>query len=89
METENYKGFPRRRKTDFPLGVYQNRETYTVSKFYTLCSLLKAVEHNHIFHDLNCKSKLLIYVMECRVCRIQYIEKSEMEFNIRLSNHQW
>ena len=42
----------------------------------------------HIFHDLNCKNKLLIYVMECRVCLIHYIEKSEMEFNIRLNNHQ-
>ena len=25
----------------------------------------------HIFRDLNCKSKLLIYLMECRICRIQ------------------
>ena len=42
----------------------------------------------HIFHDLNCKSKLLIYLMECRICRIQYIGKSETEFNIRLNNHR-
>ena len=42
----------------------------------------------HIFHDLNCKSKLLIYLMECRICRIQYIVKSETEFNIILNNHR-
>ena len=42
----------------------------------------------HIFNDLNCKSKLLIYLMECRICPIQYIGKSETEFNIRLNNHR-
>ena len=26
--------------------------------------------------------------MECRICRIQYIGKSEAEFNIRLNNHR-
>ena len=26
--------------------------------------------------------------MECRICRIQYIGKSETEFNIRLNNHR-
>ena len=73
---------------DFPLGLSQNRDSYTVRKFYT-CNLLKSVEHKkHVFEDPNCKNKLLIYVMECRVCLIQYIEKSEMEFNIRLINHQ-
>ena len=25
--------------------------------------------------------------MECRICRIQYIGKSEAEFDIRLNNH--
>ena len=25
--------------------------------------------------------------MECRICRIQYIGKSETEFNIKLNNH--
>ena len=26
--------------------------------------------------------------MECRICRIQYIGKSETKFNIRLNNHR-
>ena len=42
----------------------------------------------HIFHDLNCKSKLLIYLMEYRIFRIQYIGKSKTEFIIRLNNHR-
>ena len=70
------------KKLDFPLSVSQNRETYAVSKLYTRNLLL------YIFHDLNCKSKLLKYLMECRICRIQYIGKSETEFNIRLNNHR-
>ena len=44
-------------------------------------------ETYNYFHDLNCKSKLLIYLMECKICGIQYIGKSETEFNIRLNNH--
>ena len=26
--------------------------------------------------------------MECRICPIQYIKKSQTEFNIRLNNHR-
>ena len=35
-----------------------------------------------IFHDFNCKGKLLIDLMEYKVCRIQYIGKPETQFNI-------
>lgn len=41
-----------------------------------------------IFHKLNCRSKYLIYLLECRQCKIQYIGKSETPFNIRLNNHR-
>ena len=41
----------------------------------------------HIFQDFNCKWKLLIYLLECRICRIKYVGKSDTEFNIRLNNH--
>ena len=57
----------------------------------------RAITHNwnslhiqkiyHIFHGLNCKSKLLTYLLECRICRFQYIGKSKTEFNISLNNH--
>ena len=41
-----------------------------------------------IYHNLNCKSKYAIYLLECTKCKIQYVGKSETEFNIRLNNHR-
>ena len=41
-----------------------------------------------IFHDVNCKSELVIYLMECTKCRLQYIGKSETKLNIRINNHR-
>ena len=41
----------------------------------------------YIFHNLNSKSDLLIYLMECRIFYIQYFGKSETELNVRLNNH--
>ena len=38
-----------------------------------------------IFHKLNCKSKFIIYLMECALCKVQYIEKAETTFNIKLN----
>ena len=40
-----------------------------------------------IFHEVNCSSAYVIYLMECTLCKIQYIGKSETSFNIRLNNH--
>ena len=39
-----------------------------------------------IFHKLNCKSNIVIYLMDCILCKIQYIGKAEATFNIWL-NH--
>ena len=39
-----------------------------------------------IIHKLNCKSKFIIYLMECASCRVQYDGKAETAFNIRLNN---
>ena len=41
-----------------------------------------------IYHHVNCKSKNIIYLMECTKCKVQYIGKSETNFNIRLNNHR-
>ena len=41
-----------------------------------------------IFHQLNCKSSHLIYLLQCRICQLQYVGKSETSFNIRLNNHR-
>ena len=39
-----------------------------------------------IFHKLNCKSKFIIHLMECAFCKVQYVGKAEIAFNIRLNN---
>ena len=41
-----------------------------------------------IYHNLTCKSKCVIYLLECTKCKIQYVEKTETEFNIRLNYHR-
>ncbi|XP_066925555.1 uncharacterized protein [Clytia hemisphaerica] len=41
-----------------------------------------------IFHNVNCKSTRIIYLLECNKCHIQYIGKSETQFNQRLNNHR-
>ena len=41
-----------------------------------------------IYHHVNCKSKNIIYLMECTKCKVQYVGKSETDFNIRLNNHR-
>ena len=37
---------------------------------------------------VNCKSSFIIYLLECYICNIQYVGKSETPFNIRLNNHR-
>ena len=39
-------------------------------------------------HKLNCKTSFVIYLMECTLCKIQYVGKAETSFNIRLDNHR-
>ena len=41
-----------------------------------------------IFHNTNCRSSFVIYLMECRICHIQYVGKTETSFNVRLNNHR-
>ena len=41
-----------------------------------------------IYHNVNCKSSFIIYLLECRQCKTQYIGKSENPFNQRLNNHR-
>ena len=30
----------------------------------------------------------MIYLLQCRICFIQYVSKSEIAFNLRLNNHR-
>ena len=39
-------------------------------------------------HRLNCRSKLVIYLLECKRCSIQYVGKSEWAMNIRINKHR-
>ena len=41
-----------------------------------------------IFHSVDCQSPWVIYIIECNICRLQYIGKSETGFNLRLNNHR-
>ena len=41
----------------------------------------------NIFFNLNCKSEY-IYLMECVLCKMQYVGKAETAFNLRLTNHR-
>ena len=41
----------------------------------------------NIFFNLNWKSEFVIYLMECVLCKIQHVGKTEMTFNLILSNH--
>ena len=41
-----------------------------------------------IFHQLTCKSQAIIYLLQCRICFIQYVGKSKTTFNLRFKNHR-
>ena len=45
-------------------------------------------ETYQIFHNVTCKSNTLIYLLQCRICKLQYVGKSEIPFNIPLNNHR-
>ena len=54
-------------------------------------TMLRSNQTNRIFqiyHNLSCKSKYVIYLLECTKCKIKYVEKAKTEFPIRLNNHR-
>ena len=48
----------------------------------------KTNEEFQIYHRVSCKSKFIIYLLECILCKIQYIGKSEWAMNIRINKHR-
>ena len=42
----------------------------------------------NINHTITCKSQWITYLLECILCNIQFVGKSENSFNIRLNNHR-
>ena len=41
-----------------------------------------------IFQKTTCKSNFIIYLLECKLFKIQYVGKAEATFNIQLNNHR-
>ena len=41
-----------------------------------------------IYHQGNCKSEYIIYLIDCTLYNKQYLEKAETVFSIRLNNHR-
>ena len=39
-----------------------------------------------IFHQITCKSPAIIYLLQGRICFIQYVGKSETIYNVILNN---
>ena len=75
----------------------QGKCTPCLANNRTLCCkqvvhrLVRSNQTNRIFQiyqNLNCKSKYVIYLLECTKCKIQYVGKAKTEFNIRLYNHR-
>ena len=60
------------------------RQTISTSTFYNEYT---GTIYN-ILHNLNCKSRFIIYLGNCTLCKkTQYVGKSEFPWNIRLNNH--
>ena len=41
-----------------------------------------------IFHQVNCKSDFVIYLLECKKCHIQCAGNAETDFSLRLNNYR-
>ena len=39
-------------------------------------------------HKISCKGNYVIYLLECLLCKIQYVGKSETPFHIRLNSRR-
>ena len=76
---------------------YEGKCTPFKSGILSLCCLQLQNTHSFrsqqngriftIFHQVNCKSDFVIYLLECKKCHIQYLGKAEADFNLRLNNH--
>ena len=51
-------------------------ESQQTNKYYT------------IYHEVNCSSAYVFYLMEYTLCKKQYVGKSETSFRISLKNHR-
>ena len=49
---------------------------------------IQTKEKFSIYQKISCKGKYVIYLLECLLCKIQYVGKSEIPFHIRLNNRR-
>ena len=54
--------------------------------FNNIQNYLKKNKMFKIYHKVNWKSSFIIYLLECYICNIHYIGKSDTPFNIRINN---
>ena len=40
------------------------------------------------FFNINCESEYVIYLMECILCKMQYVGKAERAIQLRINNHR-
>ena len=59
-----------------------------IEKATTLTCTNQADRTFDILHTVNCQSAFVIYIIECRICKLQYAGKIETAFNLRLNNHR-
>ena len=48
----------------------------------------KSTNTMETFNIYHCQSEIIIYLLECRKCKLQYIGKSETQFFLHLNNHR-
>ena len=77
--------FPLEKENAF--HVYRGQEMYIVMTTNTFTSQ-QTKRTFKISFNLTCKSEYVIYLLECILCKMQYVAKAETEFNLRLSNHR-
>ena len=68
----------------------QVNHNYVATRLFTWVHS-KVTKHRKpykIFHKLHCKSKFIIYLMECSLCKVQHVGKADRAFNITLNNHR-
>ena len=54
----------------------------------TIFESTQTKEKFDIYHKVSCKSNYVIYLLQCLLCKIEYVGKSETPFHIRLNNHR-
>ena len=45
-------------------------------------------EKFNIHHRVNCRSRFIVYLLDCMRCKMQYVGKSEWPLNIRINKHR-